>query len=214
MIVIVLLLFGVFVAYTFIGFQTSKFHYAADFDYVMFKFRVLLGTVALGYFGAILSNFHDKLPLIGRYVNALANVVAVDFVRNLIALISMIWITFALAMLPFNHTVFNVEDGSINEERTKSLTQLHQLVYGMPFYALFVIFSLNLFFFILAICVRDEEIEEWTDGGEGWTSFPPLKKLSANWQNIRPTLGFHFYVPEEGEEGGEGITSKVSWFKW
>ena len=123
MIIIALLLFGVFVAYTYIGFQTSKFHYASDFTYVLFKFRILLGTVAMGYFAAILSNFYSSFPFIGTYLDAFTGVVSVGFVRNLLALISTIWITFALAMLPFNHTVFNVEDDSINEERTKKHTK-------------------------------------------------------------------------------------------
>lgn len=217
MIIIALMLFGVFVAYTYIGFQTSKFHYASDFTYVLFKFRILLGTVALGYFATMLSNFYISFPLIGTYLDAFTSVVSVGFVRNLLAMISTIWITFALAMLPFNHTVFNVEDDSINEERTKSLTELHHMVYGIPFYVMFVVFSLNLFFFLIALCVRDEEVKSWADseGDEGgWMRFPPLKKLAENWKKVRPTLGFHFYVTADNADEADSITSNVNWFKW
>lgn len=204
MLVIVALVLGIFISYTFIGFQTNKYNYSADFSFIMFKFKILLGTIALGYFTAILSNFYDSFPIemCGKIINAIMNVVAIDWIRALIAFISSIWVIFALAMLPYNHTVFNVEDNSIDVDRTNQLKQMHQLVYGTPFYVLFIIFSINLFFFIMALCVRNDEMKEWiNDTNSTWKQYPPFPRLIENWQKVRPSFGFHFYVGEPGAWG-------------
>lgn len=206
MLIIVALVLGVFISYTFIGFQTNKYNYSADFSFIMFKFKILLSTIALGYFLTIFSGFYNKFPLIGNLINAVLNIVMIDWVRALIAFVSSIWIIFALAMLPYNHTVFNTEDNSINKDRTDKIREMHKLVYGTPFYVLFIIFSINLFFFIISLCVRndgDEEMSAWVDNPEGTTfDYPPIKKLVNNFKNINPSFGFHFYVAEESSKPG------------
>lgn len=211
MLVIAVLIFGVLVAYTFIGFQTTTYKYAADFDFLTFKFRVMLGTIALGYFCTILSTFYTFFPVLGRFIDVFANTLSTTIMRNFVAFLSVIWMTFALAMLPFNHTVLNVEDGSVNDERSHDLMKLHQLVYGLPFYTLFMFFAINLFMFILAMCVRNSEVNEWISSESGWAEYPALKKLTSNWKNLRGTLGWHFYIDDPAAGNEEG---NVSWFKW
>ena len=194
---IVLILIGVFTAYTFIAFQSQTHKYAGDFTYIMLKTGMIIATVSVGYFSFLFSGHQRKFPLIGPYVAALQETVAVPIVRQLVLLISALWFVLAVSLLPFNHTVYNAADMTVNEPRTRQLMTAHRIVYTAPFYILFVLLMLNIFFMLVALCVRDEENVEWIANSEAkYAEHPVLKKITSNWKHMNMNLGFFFDRPE------------------
>lgn len=194
---IVIILIGIFTAYTFIAFQSQAYKYVGDFRYIMLKTGIIISTISVGYFSFLLSGHQRKFPLIGPYVASLQEAVAVPIIRKLVLLISAVWFALAVSLLPFNHTVYNAADTTINEPRTRQLMTAHRIVYTAPFYILFIILMFNLFFMLVALCLRDEENAEWFANSEAkYAEHPVLKKITSNWKHMNMNVGFFFDRPE------------------
>ena len=200
--VIVMLLLGIFTAYAYIAFQSQTNHHAADFKFILFKTTIIVSTMSIGYFSFLLSGNQAKFPIIGSYVAAIQEVVTVPAIRQIVVFVSAVWFVLALSLLPFNHTVYNTLDDSVNAARTAQITTMHRLVYAVPFYIIFVVFSINLFFTLIAVCVRDTENVEWGESDDRrYRKHPVLRKIQSNWKNMNMNVGFFFDRPVSAGEG-------------
>lgn len=187
---IVLYLFALCTSYMFITMNASKYTYTGDYKFILFKTLMLVSIIALGFFITMFSCFLYTLPI--------PNLKNVDFTRNHIVqtfflYISSVWMALAVALLPFGHTVYNTDTGTVDENHTMQLAVMHQVVYSGPYYAFMTLFSFFLFVAFVAI--------GHTYNKKPWT-YEPDEKEEQSIKNVfnilkfamnaRSTFGFYF----------------------
>ena len=185
---IVLYLFALCTSYMFITMNASKYTYTGDYKFILFKTLMLVSIIALGFFITMFSCFIYTLPI--------PNLKNVDFTRNhlvqtFLLYISSVWMALAVALLPFGHTVYNNETGSVDESRTTQLAVMHQVVYSGPYYTFMTLFSIFLFVAFVTIGHTYNK-KPWTYEDEEENSIKNVFSVLKYAMNARSTFGFYF----------------------
>lgn len=185
---IVLYLFALCTSYMFITMNASKYTYTGDYKFILFKTLMLVSIIALGFFITMFSCFIYTLPI--------PNLKNVDFTRNhlvqtFLLYISSVWMALAVALLPFGHTVYNNETGSVDESRTMQLAVMYQVVYSGPYYTFMTLFSFFLFVAFVAIGHTYNK-KPWTHEQKEDNSIKNVFGILKYAMNARSTFGFYF----------------------
>lgn len=185
---IVLYLFALCTSYMFIMMNASKYNYTGDYKFILFKTLLLVAIIALGFFITMFSCFIYTLPI--------PNLKNIDFTRNhlvqtFLLYISSVWMALAVALLPFGHTVYNNETGSVDESRTTQLAVMHQVVYSGPYYTFMTLFSIFLFVAFVTIGHTYNK-KPWTHEDEEENSIKNVFSVLKYAMNARSTFGFYF----------------------
>ena len=206
-IIIILFLLGLITAYVFIALNQSKYTFSGDYKFVMFKFAILISTIALGFLTTAFSPYIESFPMIGSKIAGLYRIVDYNVIKKIILYISCLWFIFAIALLPFGHTIISTETGIVDNDRTKQLTIFYSAIYTTPYYILFTLFSLNLFFFIVSLSDWNHAKSYEGELGEKNETFNDyFQKVKQKMENIKPTLGFYFH-----RDNGEGSSDTNSY---
>lgn len=136
-------IFALCTSYMFITMNNSSYSYIADYKFILFKILIVISTIALGFFTTVLSCTLYATPL----KDAIA---AYDFTTNhlvqtFLLYISSIWMALAIALLPFNHTVYDAATGAVDVDRTQQLHVVQQTVYSGPYYMFMILMGFFLF---------------------------------------------------------------------
>lgn len=201
-IVFILFLTAIFTSYAFMSLMQSKYQYAGDYRFVFKKFGSLLSVVALGYFVTLLFPLVAKFPFKGKQMHSVLSSV-VDFADPILKYVSVIWFVFAVALLPFGHSVINTDTQELDEDRTQQLSTFYSVVYNMPYYVLYLAFAIVMFFTAVAI---GEAIRKEGTPDDDVSADPFVKILKGSYENIHSTVGFYFYHPSDGGEGDAGTS--------
>jgi len=193
---IVLYLFALCTSYMFITMSSSKFNYTGDYKFVGFKALIVISTIALGFFITAFSCFIYALPF--------QSVKNFDFTRNhlvktFMIYLSSVWMALAVALLPFGHTVYNVDNGAVDKDRTGQLNIMHQVVYTGPYYLFMILFSIMLFIVFVAVG-HTYNRTPWKyveNGGDGGGSMKQVAKIMKYAMGVRSTFGFYFRLDKD-----------------
>lgn len=195
----VLFIFSLCTAYMFLAMNGTDYTYVGDYKFILFKVMITISTVAIGFIITITSVAWYSIPRLSEY-DISKNTVVCTFLMYL----SSIWISLAVAMLPFGHTVYIAGTNNIDQERTAQLRAAQQAIYSGPYYILMIFMSVNLFVFALVIGARyfmsgqnGEKLSLKTAFGGSYAD--SWKKMM---HHLRPTFGCYFTVGGIGQEGG------------
>ena len=222
--VVIVFLLGLITAYLFIAFQARKYVFSSDYTFLFFKFGMVISTIALGYFTTLFAPFIENCPWIGpTFHTGLTNAMESSHCRLFLKMLSGIWFCFAMALLPFGHTIINAETQDVDRERTQQLQMFYRTIYAVPYYLMMIVFSLNFFMFVVAIGMSndkdsgDGDMGEQAGGGESDTVRPRTPKhnlgggassigeaLRTSFTTITPTIGWFFYHRNGGGDEGDG----------
>lgn len=192
---IVLYIFALCTSYMFITMNSSKFNYTGDYKFVGFKALIVISTIALGFFLAVFSCLVYALPF--------QSVKDFDFTRNhlvktFLIYLSSVWMALAVALLPFGHTVYNVDNGAVDKDRTGQLNIMHQVVYTYPYYLFMILFSIMLFV-VFAVVGHTYNQTPWKndDGSGGGGSMKQVANIMQCAMGVRSTFGFYFRLDSD-----------------
>lgn len=188
----VLFIFSLCTAYMFLAMNGTDYTYVGDYKFILFKVMITISTVAIGFIITITSVAWYSIPGLSNY-DISKNTVVCTFLMYL----SSIWISLAVAMLPFGHTVYIAGTNNIDQERTAQLNAAQQAIYSGPYHILMIFMSVNLFVFALVLGIRYFRSYSLTQtfGEEYATSW---KKMM---HQLRPTFGCYFTVGSIGQDG-------------
>lgn len=204
-IIIILFLLGLVTAYVYIALNQNKYTFSGDYKFIMFKFAIIVSTIALGFFATAFAPFIEQFPYIGTKIAGLYKIIDYPIIHSVIEYLSSLWFIFAIALLPFGHTVVNTDTKIVDNDRTQQLSIFYSAIYATPYYILMTLFSFNLFFFIVS--VSDWNHATPYDTNKINPSFSDYRKTVVDEiGDIKPNLGFYF---NRGEEGNTGNQDKV-----
>ena len=208
---IVLYIFALCTSYMFISLNASKYNYAGDYKFILFKMQILISTIALGFFITLFSCFIYALPF-----QSIKNfdITRNHLVQTFLLYFSSVWMALAVALLPFGHTVYNMENGAVDKDLSTQLNIMHQVVYSGPYYAFMVLFSVMLFVAFIAIGhTYNHTPWKYVEGGSSNNgSIRNIFKVFKYALGVRSTFGFYFRLdPDKYEkmvnELGQGSTA-------
>ena len=206
---IVLYIFALCTSYMFISLNASKYNYAGDYKFILFKLQILIATIALGFFVTLFSCFVYALPF--KSVRSF-DITRNHLVQTFLLYFSSVWMALAVALLPFGHTVYNTESGAMDKDLSTQLNIMHQVVYSGPYYAFMTVFSVMLFVAFVAIGhTYNHTPWKHTEGGTSG-SVRNIFKVLKYAMGVRSTFGFYFRLdPDKYEkmvnELGQGTAS-------
>jgi hypothetical protein len=174
----------------FLSLQSFKKYYVADANFLGSKFVIFFSTIAMGYFITLLGNGDITRELYlspgvgigpegifdGLYQNS-------PVLFQIINLLSIFWLFAAIALMPFNHTIINSDDMTIDSDQTNFFKKMHTYIYQYPFKIINILFALTLTLFVYKFCY------EYIFRSENATT-----NLDAN--NIKGGIGFYYTTLE------------------
>lgn len=196
-VIVVLFVLALCTTYVYIAMQASTYVYVGDYKFVMFKVMMVVSIIAMGYLTTMLSYSYKNLPFIGeKLAEAVLNMMEDHegkhrIARTFLEYLSGIWFVFAVALLPFGHTVHVAGTQQIDVDRTSQLLMMHQTIYSGPYFLMMLAFSLHLFLFFFAIGNYNERLSG--ERGDD-TDFSHLPTPLTDVMKIVPTCGWFFYV--------------------
>jgi hypothetical protein len=193
-----LFIFALCTSYMFISMQSAKYTYVGDYKFILFKVLIVISTIALGFFTTVFSCavYAIDVRKIKEFVTNF------DFTRNHIVqtfllYISSIWMSLAIAMLPFGHTVYAVGTGAVDVDRTQQLLAVQQTVYSGPYYIFMILTSIFLFIFFV-VAGHTYNTRPWgVDAETPENSMKVIANTLKSAVNARPTFGFYFQLDEK-----------------
>ena len=191
----VLFIFSLCTAYMFLAMNGTDYTYVGDYKFILFKVMITISTVAIGFIITITSVAWYSIPGLSDY-DISKNTVVCTFLMYL----SSIWISLAVAMLPFGHTVYIAGTNNIDQDRTAQLNAAQQAIYSGPYHILMIIMSVNLFVFALVIGARYFQSGNKPSLAKAFGG-PYAESWKKMMDNLRPTFGCYFTVGGIGQEG-------------
>lgn len=183
----VLFIFALCTSYMFLSMNGGDFTYVGDYKFILFKVMIIISTIALGFLVTMTSPAYYMFPI--------ETIVQWDMTKNVVVTtfllyLSSIWLSLAVALLPFGHTVYIGNTNNIDEERTLQLNAIQKTVYSGPYHVLMILMSIGLMVLVIALLYRMHRAEGSISGtfydiGEAYSSM--LSKLHA-------TFGCYFTV--------------------
>lgn len=195
---IVLYIFALCTSYMFLTLNASKYNYAGDYKFILFKTQILISIIALGFFTTLFSCFIYALPY--------SSIKSFDITRNhlvqtFLLYFSSVWMALAVALLPFGHTVYNTENGSVDKDLSAQMTIMHQVVYSGPYYAFMTLFSVLMFIVFIAIGhTYNHTPWKYVEGDSNNGSIRNIFKVFKYAMGIRSTFGFYFRMDKDKYE--------------
>lgn len=104
----------------------------------------------------------------------------------------------AVALLPFGHTVYMVDNGAVDKDRTGQLNIMHQVVYTWPYYLFMILFSIMLFVVFVGVGHTYNQTP-WknADGSSSGGSMKQVVKIMKCAMGVRSTFGFYFRLDND-----------------
>jgi hypothetical protein len=200
-IVIVMALMGMFASYIYVLFSQSKFTYAADHRFVFKKISSIISIIALGYFITLFFPALSKLHTAAKLYEAIDR--CMDSLSPFLKYLSAVWFIMAIALLPFGHSVVNVETNILDEQKTQQLDAFYSVFYASPYYFFQLSFSVILLLVAITVGESFRTNSEDTAESDG-DSLSIAKTIRKSYNEIRPTLGFFFYHTKDRTADGAG----------
>ena len=184
--------------------NANTLNYAGDYKFVLFKTMIVVSIISVGYLSTWFSVCYAYLPVVGpKVASGLKSIFEQDgddgkpsntILRTFLEYLSAVWFIFAVALLPFGHTVFHTESQQIDVDRTNQLRMIHQTIYAAPYYFMMLIFSVHMFLFFFALGSSNHQLP----GGEEENKERPniLTHMSKYSMHITPTCGCFFYIKD------------------
>ena len=203
-VIVVLFILALCSSYVFLAMNTNTLNYAGDYKFVLFKTMMVVSIIAIGYLSTLFSVCYAYLPVVGPKVAAgLKTIFEQDgddgqpsntLLRTFLEYLSAVWFIFAVALLPFGHTVFRTESQQIDVDRTNQLRMIYQTIYAAPYYFMMLIFSVHMFLFFFTLGSQNHQLpgNEQEDQGRPGV----LKDMRTFSKKITPTCGCFFYIKE------------------
>ena len=174
-------------SFLYISFNQTKYTYTGEYTFVFKKLAIIFATISIGYLNTIFFPCIKKIPHGDTIYNGLSYVLESKIIQNLLKQISTLWLIIALALLPYGHTVINVETNDLNKERTDQLNNFYSVFYIIPYYLIFIIFSIIMVCFIISI----GEVTKQPDNEN------IRELLESSYNGIQSTVGFYFKSVKE-----------------
>lgn len=196
---IVLYIFALCTSYMFLTLNASKYNYAGDYKFILFKSQILISIVALGFFSTLLSCFFYALPYWS--IKYFDKVIRNHLVQTFFLYFSSVWMALAVALLPFGHTVYNTENGAVDKDLSAQMTIMHQVVYSGPYYAFLTLFAVLMFSAFIAIGhTYNHTPWKYVEGDSNNGSIRNIFKIFQYAMSIRSTFGFYFRMDKDKHE--------------
>lgn len=129
----------------------GEYSYVGDYKFILFKVMIVISTIAMGFIITMTSPAYYMGPW--DFVHDLdmtKNVVVTTFLIYM----SSIWLTLAVALLPFGHTVYTGNTNNIDMERTTQLNAVQRAVYSGPYHILMILMSFGLMVLVGMMLMR------------------------------------------------------------
>lgn len=192
----VLFIFALCTSFMFLSMNGSDYSYVGDYKFILFKVMIVISTIAMGFLLTLTSPAYYMIPFepILKW-DLTKNVVVSTFLLYL----SSIWLSLAVAMLPFGHTVYIGNTNNIDTERTLQLNAVQQTVYSGPYRLLMILMSVGLMWLVVMLMVR-----MWMAEGDLSRTFGNIiTGYTEMFSKLHATFGCYFTVGATPEEWGK-----------
>jgi hypothetical protein len=181
----VLFLTAIVTSYLFVSFNQASYSYAGDYTFIFKKMAIIISTISLGYFTTLCFPLIKQIPKGDILYSGIDGLFSSTVVQTILKYISTVWFIIAIALLPYGHSVINTETHELDDERTEQLKMFYSVFYAIPYYVLFITFSICMVFVVVAFGEISRARSE--EDGESMGQI-----LSTSYSGIRSTVGFYF----------------------
>ena len=204
-VIVILFIFALCTSYVYIAMNASTITYVGDYKFIMFKLMITVSIIAMGYLSTWFSSCYANLPYVGGPVASglkqLFEQEGTDgkpqntIVRTFLEYLSGVWFVFAIALLPFGHTVYQTNSENIDMDKTNQLKMIYQAVYSGPYYFMSIVFSFHLFLVFFAIANCNHKLQENNEEKDMKDTIKEsFSALARHTHSIVPTCGWFFYI--------------------
>lgn len=197
--VLILVLFSL-ISYTILLYSARTYRMASDYTFFFYKLAIILAVIGMGYFSTLFSLFHEYVPKIYGQVAVVRFFKILKYFDYPFMIISCMWLTVAIALLPYGPVVVHNDTETVDQEKTAALYSVYQAVYVYPFVIMLVVFFLNATIF-LAACGDHTSPYNQTKIN--------LDEVYRKFRTINPMFGFYFNTdaPATDPDGGDDASS-------
>jgi len=184
---VVLFLTSMITSFLYISFNQTKYTYTGEYTFVFKKISIIFSTISLGYFNTLFFPFIKKIPYGDTIYDGISSIMDSKVVQKILQQISTFWFIIAIALLPYGHSVINIETNQLDIKRTEQLNNFYSVFYSLPYYIIFIIFSIIMLCFVITLGEITKQPDDENLG----------QILQTSYKGLKSTVGFYFKSVKE-----------------